>query len=181
MKRFIVPDSKEMSRPAGKRQVYRHCVLSGRLRFGTTTLCRPLTAPWPLVPRSAARPRCGHIITNRLNWWTRRVRMRRFWSRAKINGSKTRVQQPERVPCDSTKCQIRGLYHNPLKFPECASVYPAGSMTDCLRQNGLPQSIVQDFSTGLGITCLQGYPEGMSPKGTHKVAGGEVYSPNPRK
>ena len=26
-----------------------------------------------------------------------------------------------------------------------------GSMTDCLRQGGLPQSIVADFSTGLGI------------------------------
>ena len=43
------------------------------------------------------------------------------------------------------------FYHNPLKFPESASVYPTGRMTDCLRQNGLPQSIVADFSTGFGI------------------------------
>jgi len=27
-------------------------------------------------------------------------------------------------------------------------------MTDCLRQSGLPRSIVQDFSTGLGLFDL---------------------------
>jgi len=43
------------------------------------------------------------------------------------------------------------LYHNQLKFPESASVYPTGSMTFSLRQSGLPQSIVRDFSTGFGI------------------------------
>jgi len=43
------------------------------------------------------------------------------------------------------------FYQNQLKFPESASVYPAGQYDlYSLRQSGLPQSIVADFSTGLG-------------------------------